>query len=782
MSKLTKSFNLELLLGDLLNESRKFLDVNKFKSLDDIDQQEYLKNNAEVLGVGSSRVVFLIDSSKVLKYAFNDTGVSQNATESQAYTNPGSKDILAKIYDHDSEFRWLISEIVRELKTEAEFKDMVGMELSVFSAGLIYCELEGYDLKKAETYFLKTMTYQDVDIDIPKAKEFFVKIYETVIAAGISSDDFGKLEHYGKTADNRIVILDYGFDIDVYKQHYDFENYPKGRFSDEPVKNVFKDEPEEEDPEDSKRDINFENKRNLTALMEDLFAEGRKFLDFNKFKSLSDEEQQEHLLEFGELVASPGSSRAVFLINSSKVLKYGYNDPGVAQNLAEIDTYTNPGAKNVVSKIYDYATDGRWVVSELVRKIESLEEFEELSGIELDMLMEVLEKAYDDGLNQDQALEMFDTYFSQFESQEALADIPDDDASVDHYNLEKGKKFFADLYRTVQAAGLNPLDFDRTEQWGKTASGKLVILDYGFSEAVEENYYTRDINKHQNAGKKKVFEANNNLSTLMEDLFTEGRKFLDINEFKGMADEEQQQYLKAQGEVVGTGTSRIVFLADNSKVLKYAFNDAGMAQNNAELQVYTNPNTKNIVSAIFDYSDDGRWLVSELVRPLKSRNEFEELAGASAEIFSVSLENSVKEQLGEDEAYERFFKAATEDKARKRSKKRREPKKKNEPEQQEYIAITKPKITLKEAEVLFRSLYELMTTSALLPGDFDSYRQWGKTSDNRLVLLDYGFDIATYKQFYKAVDGKKPSKGMSKDVFKANAPAENPSMAKTAKL
>jgi hypothetical protein len=53
-------------------------------------------------------------------------------------------------------------------------------------------------------------------------------------------------------------------------------------------------------------------------------------------------------------------------------------------------------------------------------------------------------------------------------------------------------------------------------------------------------------------------------------------------------------------------------------LLKIATGDSGVAQNKAEVDVFTNPKTKQIVATIFDFAKDYSWLSSELVNPFDS--------------------------------------------------------------------------------------------------------------------------------------------------------------------
>lgn len=55
----------------------------------------------------------MLRSKRVLKIALNKQGIAQNEAEINIFTNPITKPIVAKVYDYDPNFLWIISELVR---------------------------------------------------------------------------------------------------------------------------------------------------------------------------------------------------------------------------------------------------------------------------------------------------------------------------------------------------------------------------------------------------------------------------------------------------------------------------------------------------------------------------------------------------------------------------------------------------------------------------------------------------------------------------------------------
>lgn len=189
-------------------KSGKF-DLERFKSLpNEAIMQAYAMNYLEALGQGSSRIVFVLTSRKVLKLARNPKGVAQNSAELQVYTDPATADMAANIYDADEDGKWLVSDLVKPLTDPAEFKKLTGVDWQEFTEDLVstvsaFARKTGLELRKS-------------------APEFTKKVHRMAEKGSnkLKLGDLTVLDHWGKTPDGRVVILDYGFTEDVAKQHY----------------------------------------------------------------------------------------------------------------------------------------------------------------------------------------------------------------------------------------------------------------------------------------------------------------------------------------------------------------------------------------------------------------------------------------------------------------------------------------------------------------------------------------------------------------------------------
>lgn len=182
----------------------------KFKSL---PAQEimvaYAMNYLDTLGKGSSRIAFALTSKKVLKVAMNPKGIAQNDAEMKIYTDPATEDMVAKIHDADEQNRWLVSDLVRPIKSEAEFKSLSGVDWDEFKS----------DLESSISSLVREKGAQEISKD---AAPFTKKVYKMAEKGKdrLKLGDLIEINHWGKTPDGRVVLLDYGFTEDVNIKHY----------------------------------------------------------------------------------------------------------------------------------------------------------------------------------------------------------------------------------------------------------------------------------------------------------------------------------------------------------------------------------------------------------------------------------------------------------------------------------------------------------------------------------------------------------------------------------
>jgi len=180
------------------------------KSLTDLfDIEQYVEDKLKFLGSGSSRRVYVLSSKSVLKIARHDeyhVGIAQNEAELDVYTNSNTKPIVAKILNYHPKFFWIVSELVKPV-TADEFEKIHG--------------------RRFETFLNNVQHIIDLGDpgDTSKSGMFELFVAETIINNDLMMGDIEKQEHWGKTSEGRLVLLDYGFTDSVAIRHYSRSSY-----------------------------------------------------------------------------------------------------------------------------------------------------------------------------------------------------------------------------------------------------------------------------------------------------------------------------------------------------------------------------------------------------------------------------------------------------------------------------------------------------------------------------------------------------------------------------
>ncbi len=216
--------NLKILIENIVNEEL----VNESYQLSGKDMN-YLKNmsanefliarnflkkqNLKIYGSGSSRIVFGLSTSKVFKLAKDKRGIAQNKVEVGVYTNPATKNIVTKIYDFHPDFLWVISEGVQEFKKNIEFRKSTGLYDYTLKNYIEDCLHEPCSVNDFIEY-VESMEFDSNGESSYINIDFIKDLYLATIANNLGPDEF-VYDHFGKTLDGRIVLLDYGYDDEV---------------------------------------------------------------------------------------------------------------------------------------------------------------------------------------------------------------------------------------------------------------------------------------------------------------------------------------------------------------------------------------------------------------------------------------------------------------------------------------------------------------------------------------------------------------------------------------
>lgn len=251
----------------------------------------------------------------------------------------------------------------------------------------------------------------------------------------------------------------------------------------------------------------FKLKQLIDSLTEGVLQEAK--FDPKVLDQMPHSDQQDYLPEyirqhFPELEeVNSGSSRTVFIIDSKRVLKVVKNLAGKAQNKAEVEIYTKNKESGLFTKVFRWNASYTWIISELVRPLKQYKEFQELTGFDFF----TMEKAFRIG----EMPAMLEYYKNQYEASNQVLQkwlSPNKPSYIDQYDIEgqqknvqalqqiykslSNPKVFDFLDRLLAAKEVNELeeaDLTSIGHWGKTADGRVVILDYGYTSNVRNTYY-----------------------------------------------------------------------------------------------------------------------------------------------------------------------------------------------------------------------------------------------------------------------------------------------------
>ena len=197
------------------------------------------------MGSGSSRIVYALSTGKVLKIATNEKGIAQNEAEFEISRDPSLKYIGARVYETDPNFHWSVMEVAKIYEDDTELKLDLGMP-PVMAERFGYYITKAIDDIRAITDNIRTVDEvvskyfdREPEDEEREDEQQFRKFLEdppkgilalvdlTDSGLGGKSLEYGDIvtDHFGKTADGRPVLIDYGFTAGVAEGYYYSDNY-----------------------------------------------------------------------------------------------------------------------------------------------------------------------------------------------------------------------------------------------------------------------------------------------------------------------------------------------------------------------------------------------------------------------------------------------------------------------------------------------------------------------------------------------------------------------------
>lgn len=193
-------------------------DMAKFKSLPSFAQRvKYCEANLKRISSGSSRIVYLVDDTKVLKLAKNKKGLAQNEIEAGYSKYNDLSGVVAQTFDYDEHNLWVEMELARPVR-KADFKRITGYSFEDYCAAI---NNYGNDVNYSK--YSRTMP---IDKDVMASmweNEFTYGMFDYIGNYGIPVGDLMRLSSYGivkRNGNDAIVLIDFGLTSDVYDSYY----------------------------------------------------------------------------------------------------------------------------------------------------------------------------------------------------------------------------------------------------------------------------------------------------------------------------------------------------------------------------------------------------------------------------------------------------------------------------------------------------------------------------------------------------------------------------------
>ena len=193
-----------------------------------------LRSGLTCIGNGSSRNVYELNDSSVIKLAINSAGIDQNAVESTASNDTEVGSIISKVYRHDPDFFWTICEKITPLASgdEKRFEQLSGIKNHAEFVNMLKSSMKGTAIQPIADADQGTAPLnKNAQLDrsgIPARKGSCLKgqvfIDSIVSFVGRYKDllagDITKIDSWGYTKYGCIVLFDYGISVKTFKSKY----------------------------------------------------------------------------------------------------------------------------------------------------------------------------------------------------------------------------------------------------------------------------------------------------------------------------------------------------------------------------------------------------------------------------------------------------------------------------------------------------------------------------------------------------------------------------------
>lgn len=190
--------------------------IEEFKRLKTFNARiQYCQQHLRRISSGTSRIVYMVDNTKVLKLAKNTKGIAQNQVEIDLSNDYLWDQVVAEIYDYDENGLWLEMALAKKV-TENVFKNIVGISFQDYCQALTYHFGQNNHNKKFPVS-------KPDNMDDMWSNDFALSMLTIMTDYDLPLGDLCKLNSYGVVGEGgnqRIVMIDYGLTNDVYSSYY----------------------------------------------------------------------------------------------------------------------------------------------------------------------------------------------------------------------------------------------------------------------------------------------------------------------------------------------------------------------------------------------------------------------------------------------------------------------------------------------------------------------------------------------------------------------------------
>jgi len=186
-------------------------DFRLFKRLDRKEKMKYAMEKLAKVGAGSSRVVFVVSPTTVLKIAKDQKGIAQNATERDVSSYGYS--CVAQVFDYDTtDYTWIEAERATRMKT-ADFKATTGVPFKVLS-DVLYAK---HQQRYGKEVYLDPEQKKFMDSPFFSCLETILNDYDMPIGDIRRPSSWGVVNRNGAKV---AVLIDYGLTGETFDKFY----------------------------------------------------------------------------------------------------------------------------------------------------------------------------------------------------------------------------------------------------------------------------------------------------------------------------------------------------------------------------------------------------------------------------------------------------------------------------------------------------------------------------------------------------------------------------------